>query len=59
MPIVFAHFAGFEGEYFVYLTEKRVKWAERGGAKVVAGVVAVESELQILIDYRRDPVIVV
>ena len=33
---VFVHFAGFEGEYYVYLTEKRVKWAERGDAKVVA-----------------------
>ena len=33
---VFVHFAGFEGEYYVYLTEKRVKWAERGDAKMVA-----------------------
>ena len=27
VPNVFVHFTGFEGEYLVYLTEKRVKWA--------------------------------
>jgi len=43
VPIVFDHFVGFEGEYLLYLTEKREKWAERGGAKMVARVVAVES----------------
>jgi hypothetical protein len=32
-PSYFAHFAGFEGEYLLYLTEKRVKWAEKGGVK--------------------------
>ena len=44
VPNVFVHFTGFKGEYLVYLTEKRVKWAERGGAKMAAGVVAVESK---------------
>jgi len=29
-------FAGFEGEYPLVLTEKRVKWAETGGAKMIA-----------------------
>jgi hypothetical protein len=36
VPIVFACFAGFEGEYLLYLTEKRAKQAERGGAKPAA-----------------------
>ena len=35
----FVHFAGFEGEYSKYLTEKRVKWAEKGDVKMVAGLV--------------------
>ena len=37
VPNVFVRFAGFEGEYLVYLTEKRVKWAEIGGAKMMTG----------------------
>ena len=36
---VFDRFAGFEGEYLLYLTEKRVKGAERGDAKMAAGFV--------------------
>jgi len=35
----FVHFAGFEGEYSKYLTEKRVKWAEKGDVKMVTGLV--------------------
>jgi len=45
VPIVFVRFAGFEREYLLYLNEKRVKRAERSGAKIIAGVVAVESSL--------------
>ena len=30
----------FEGEYWMYLTEKRVKEAERGDAKMVAGLLS-------------------
>ena len=32
----FVHFAGFEDEYSKYLTEKRVKWAKKDNAKMVA-----------------------
>jgi len=32
----FVHFAGFEGEYLSYLTEKRVKGAEKSDEKMVA-----------------------
>ena len=35
----FVHFAGFEGEYLKYLTDKRVKWAEKGDVKMVTGLV--------------------
>ena len=35
---IFARFAGFEGEYLLYLTEKRVKQAEIDDAKMVAGL---------------------
>ena len=40
MPNVFVRFAGFEGEYYVYLTDKCVKWAERGDAKMVVGLLS-------------------
>jgi len=43
VPIIFVRFTGFESEYLLNLTEKREKQAERGGAKMAAGVVAVES----------------
>ena len=36
VPDVFARFAGFEGEYLMYLTEKRGKRVETGGAKMTA-----------------------
>jgi hypothetical protein len=36
VPDIFVRFAGFEGEYLTYLTEKRIKWAEIGGAKMMA-----------------------
>ena len=32
----FVHFVGFEGEYSKYLTEKRMKWAEKDNVKMVA-----------------------
>ena len=35
----FVHFAGFEDEYSKYLTEKRVKWTEKGDVKMVTGLV--------------------
>ena len=38
MSSVFAYFAGFEGEYLLYLTEKRVERAEKDDAKMVAGL---------------------
>ena len=37
---VFVRFTRFKGEYWVYLTEKRVKWAGRGDAKMVAGLLS-------------------
>ena len=45
VPDIFVRFAGFEGEYHGYLTEKRVNRAKTDGAKMAARVGAGESDV--------------